>query len=146
MQWLPDVAQDFPAEAGSPGFFVHHNATGCGNDGYTQAAQHSGNLFFFCIYPKPGLAYTLQTSNYSGFALIVTQFNSDNTLLFIVDNLIAVDKAFFQKNLGDGSFYLGCRYLHSAVESSVGISDSGKHISNGVSHSHLENTSFPNTT
>src|SRR5690348_14459589 len=56
----PDVGEDFPAYAAPDRLPVGHQATGGGDDGDAQSAEHPWQVVFFRVHPQARLGYALE--------------------------------------------------------------------------------------
>src|SRR5690606_34653200 len=133
---LPNVADDFAADAFLAGLAVAHQAPRGGKDGDAQAPQHAGNLILLGINPQAGAAYPAQTGDDPLLAGPVLQVQPEHALLVIIDPLEVVNEALFLQNLGESPLHSGPRDIYLFVIGRVGIADSRQEIRNGIRHRH----------
>src|SRR5690606_19619562 len=91
---LPDVAENFAAEALLAGLLVGHDALRGGQDGDTQPPEHPGDLVALGVDPEPGAGDPPQTRDDPRLIGTVLQVDPDHTLVPVVDPLEVTDKAF----------------------------------------------------
>ena len=134
---LPDERKDLAADMELAGFLVGHDALGGGDDGDAQTAQDAGELVSPGIDAQAGLRHAAQAGDGLFLAGEVFQGDADDALGAVVDELIALDVAFVQKDLGDGLLHFGRGHVHGLMLGRTGVADAGQHICDGVGDLHL---------
>src|SRR5688572_116558 len=138
---LPNVAEDFAADAGLLRGPARHHATGRRQDRYAESAEHRRHFVAARIHAPAGTANALDARNglLAGGAVLQEQSHLltrglAGAFAGRLDHLEARDVALVLQNPGDLGLQFRGRHLDARMARRDGVPDPGQHVGNRICH------------
>src|SRR5690348_7130127 len=120
---LPNLAQDFPAQAFLARLASGHNPAGGGQDVDAHTAEYARNLAAPHVHPAPRLRHARQVGDGGFITVAVLQINPQNLVALLLHRLEVGDVALFLENAGDLQLQLGGGHVHFLVPRADGVAN-----------------------
>ena len=95
-----------------------------------------GELIGARVNAETGLAHAAEALDGLFLAGEILEGDADDALGAVINDLIVLDVALFEKDLGDRLLHLGGRDINGLMLRASGVADAGQHICDGVSDLH----------
>src|SRR5215831_1277047 len=132
----PDVGEDFPAYATLDRLPVGQQATGGGNDGDAEPAEHPGQVVLFRVHAQPGLGHPLEARDRPLTGGPVLERDHEVLADLGILHAPAGDVALLLEDLRDVDLDRGAGHAHGVVVCGVGVAQTGQHVCDRVGHCH----------
>src|SRR3990172_783477 len=133
---LPDIAEHFATHLLAPGLLPGHDALRRREDGDAQPAVHAGDLPLLDVDAQAGLAHALEPVQQRLPALGVVEVDTNEPTWPFLEGLEVANEAFVLEHLRDGALHFGGGDVDVVVSGRDGVTDTGQHVGDRVSHSH----------
>ena len=139
---LPDVREDFAADARTGRLAVGEQTRGRGDDRHAEATQHAGQIGGLCVDPETGLAETRRRP-----AMLRSRLgpylSDDQRLAHAgIFGAVVVDVALALEDLGDVRLDLRVRQSHLVVIRRVGVTQTRQEVCDWIRHCHDSGVTF----
>src|SRR5215217_3446236 len=128
---LPDLAQDFAADALSAALVIREDTLGSGDDGDAEAVFDLGQAVEAGVVTTAGRAHAHQTLD-RGHTVRVTEKDFHPALLVVGHDDEFLDEVLLDQNLRDFAAQLGRRHFHHPLADHCGVADARKHIADRI--------------
>src|SRR5260221_746643 len=134
---LPDLAEDFAADAILHGIMTREHALRGGDDGQSQAAEHPRDLLLVAVDAAPRPRDTLDAVD-DGLAVYrILEIDAERRLRrFFIDHGEIADESLALEDAGDLHLELRGRKLDTFVVRHDSVPNPGQHVCNRVCHGH----------
>src|SRR5579863_3140218 len=125
---LPNVGQDFAADAGLFGALARHDALRRRNDDEPEAAEHARNLRLARVYAQARPRNAAQPGNDLLFFRSVLERDANRALRSFGQALEALDEAFVHENPCDRRFGSRRGHVNRFVVGGIGVANPRQHV------------------
>ena len=141
----PHVAEDFAADLALARFTVGHESLTGGQDGHTEATEHTRNLVALAVDPQAGGGDATQTRDRATTILRVLHRDGEHVARTRGgrSHSETFDVTLLLEDSCECDLLLGCGHTDLVVHRRVGVADSGEHVCDGISQHLLLLTSSP---
>src|SRR5579872_2994247 len=134
---LPDVAEDFSADALLARVAIRHDAVRRGEDRDAETAKHARHLLLAAVDPQAGLAYPLEVRDDLLALRAVLEADLDLVLRRLLNDIEALHESFAVEDFANLDLKVGAGNLQRVVVGAVRIADARQQVRDrigGVCH------------
>src|SRR5581483_365179 len=129
---LPDVAEDFAADALGLGGAARDDAARGGHDRDAHAAEHALAARLAGVDPPARLGHALETAEHTLTAAPVLQLDDERRVRAGFRHVVVADVALLLEDAGNLDLELGGRHLGAVLQRLVGVADAREHVGDGI--------------
>src|SRR5579885_1089406 len=133
---LPDLAEQFSAQAFLAGLAPGHHALGRGENVDPQAAQHARDLGAAHVHPAARARYPLHVRDRRLVVGPVLQVHAYHLVALFFGGLVVGDVAFLFQDAGNLQLQLGGRDIHFLMPGLDRVADARPHVCDRIGHPH----------